>query len=136
MDLDRLYKNFAVLSDWQDRYRFIIDLGKKLPAFPDEEKTEDNRVHGCMSTVHMIVREDKEKLGAVDFLAASDALIVNGLIAILMIIYNHKTPEEIRATDIESIFNRLGLDGHISPNRRNGFFSMVEKLKNLSSAKT
>lgn len=131
MDLERLYKNFEVLQDWQDRYRFIIDLGKKLPAFPQDAMTEDNRVQGCMSTVHMVVHEDSRRAGAVEFLAHSDALIVNGLIAILDVIYNHRTPDEIRAIDIKEIFHRLGLDGHISPNRRNGFFAMVERLQTL-----
>lgn len=133
MDLDRLYKNFEVLGGWQDRYRFIIDLGKKLPVLPEEDKTGANRVHGCMSTVHMVVREDPRRPGAVEFTANSDALIVNGLIAILDIIYNHRTPEEIRAVDIKSIFQKLGLEGHISPNRRNGFFAMVERLQTLAS---
>ena len=103
------------------------------PDFPEEAKTPETEVLGCMSTVHMIVREDQDRPDAVDFLATSDALSVNGLIAILMIIYNHKTPDEIRQLDIQGVFQHLGLEGHISPNRRNGFFSMVERLKNLSS---
>jgi cysteine desulfuration protein SufE len=135
MDLERLYKNFEVLGDWQDRYRFLIDLGKQLPPLPEAEKTERNRVHGCMSSVHMVVRDDPRRSGAIEFSAQSDALIVNGLIAVLDIIYNHRTPEEIEGVDIESIFKKLGLEGHISPNRRNGFFSMVERLRNLTTRK-
>jgi len=128
MDVNRLYKNFELLTDWQDRYRFIIDLGKKLPPLPESAKTEENRVHGCMSTVHMIVQENSKNPGKVEFIANSDALIVNGLIALLQIIYADKTPEEIRGIDIKAIFLKLGLETHLTPNRRNGFFSMVERL--------
>ena len=130
MDLDRLYKNFEVLEDWQARYAFIIDMGKKIPLVDPAAKTEENRVHGCMSTVHMTI---KEKDGDIEFLAESDAMIVNGLIAVMHIIYDGKTAEEIAAVDIKEIFKALGLEGHISPNRRNGFFSMVERLQNLAN---
>lgn len=134
MDLDRLRENLEILGDWQEKYAFIIDLGKKLPSLSDTQKTEANRVHGCMSTVHMVVESSDEKDGAIAFNANSDALIVNGLIAVLKIIYNHKTPEEIRQIDIKQIFQELGLESHISPVRRNGFFSMVERLQNLAKA--
>lgn len=135
MDLERLYKNFEVLQDWQDRYRFLIDLGKALPPLEEQFKTEENRVRGCMSMVYMVVRDDPNRSGAVAFQAHSDALIVNGLIAVLDIIYNHKTPEEIQSVAIQTIFQKLGLEGHLSPNRRNGFFSMVERLQILTSGK-
>ena len=129
MDLERLYKNFEVLSDWQDRYAFIIDMGKKIPKLDSADKTEENQVHGCMSTVHMTIREVENKI---QFVAESDAMIVNGLIAVMHVIYDGKTAEEIAGVDIEKIFKELGLEGHISPNRRNGFFSMVERLRNLA----
>lgn len=128
MDLDRLYKNFDLLKEWEDRYRFIIDLGKKLPQLPESAKIEKNRVYGCMSTVYMTVHEDPKNPGKVEFVANSDALIVNGLIAILQIVYANKTPQEIQKIDIKSIFSKLGLETHLSPNRRNGFFAMVERL--------
>ncbi len=129
MDLDRLYKNFDLLKDWQDRYRFIIDLGKKLEQLPQADKIEKNRVYGCTSTVYMIVKKSDKRPGAIQFVANSDALIVNGLIAIMQMIYADKTPEEIQTIDVKAIFAKLGLETHLTPNRRNGFFSMVERLK-------
>ena len=132
MDLDRLYKNFEVLKDWQDRYRFIIDMGKKIPKVDPADKRDENRVHGCMSTVYMTLQKSADQPPKVTFIAESDAMIVNGLIAIMHIVYDGKTAEEIAQVDIQKIFKELGLEGHLSPNRRNGFFSMVEKLQNLS----
>lgn len=134
MDLDRLYKNFDLLKEWEGRYRFLIDMGKKLPQLSEADKTEANRVYGCMSTVYMTVTPSSKRPGAIEFNANSDALIVNGLIAVLLIIYNEKTPEEIKAIDIKAIFSKLGLETHLSPNRRNGFFSMVERLQKESSS--
>lgn len=132
MDLDRLYKNFDVMEDWQDRYRFIIELGKKIPKLDPSEKIEENRVYGCVSTVHMKINATEDTPPRINFVAESDAMIVNGLIAIMRIVYNGKTTEEISQTDIESIFKKLGLEGHLSPNRRNGFFSMAERLRSLA----
>lgn len=126
MDLDRLYKNFECLPDWQDRYHFIIDMGKSIEKVPQEQQTEEFLVPGCISSVYMISSLED---GVVKFIASSDAMIVNGLIAILHVIYDGKTPEEIKAVDSDKIFRDLGLDKHITPNRRNGFVSIVERLK-------
>lgn len=132
MDLNRLYKNFEVLDNWQDRYRFIIEMGKKIPKLQEADKTEENRVHGCISTVHMVINQDQGTPPRIHFIANSDAMIVNGLIAIMQIVYDGKTASEISAVDIESIFKKLGLESHLSPNRRNGFFAMAERLRTLS----
>ena len=132
MTLERLYKNFEVLENWQDRYRFIIELGGKIPPLPESSKVEENRVYGCTSTVYMTVQKIDSAPPRFDFIANSDASIVNGLIAILQIVYAKKTVEEMKAVDIKSVFHKLGLDNHLSPNRRNGFFSMVERLQTLS----
>ncbi|MBP9853608.1 MAG: SufE family protein [Candidatus Omnitrophica bacterium] len=132
MDLNRLYKNFEVLENWQDRYRFIIEMGKKIPQLSETDKIEANRVHGCVSTVHMVITQTQDIPPRIHFVANSDAMIVNGLIAIMQIIYDGKTPEEITGVNIDTIFKKLGLEGHLSPNRRNGFFAMVERLRALS----
>lgn len=132
MDIERLYKNFEVLDNWQDRYRFIIELGKKIPQLRESDKTEVNRVHGCISTVYMVISQTNDLPPKVHFIANSDATIVNGLIAIMQIVYDGKTPQEISAVDIETIFKKLGLESHLSPNRRNGFFAMVERLRTIS----
>ena len=126
MTLERLYKNFEVLDNWEDRYRFIIEMGRKIPQLSDDQKVEENRVYGCTSTVFMVVNK---KEGAIDFAANSDAAIVNGLIAILLIAFSEKSAEEINSIDIKAIFDKLGLERHLTPNRRNGFFAMVERLK-------
>lgn len=131
MKLERLYKNFEVMNDWQDRYRFIIQLGTKIPKLDESEKTEANRVHGCLSTVHMTIQKTNDDPPRIEFKAESDAWIVNGLIAILHIIYDGKTALEMSQINIKDIFAKLGLDRHLSMNRRNGFFAMVERIQNL-----
>ena len=132
MDLDRLFKNFEVLQNWEDRYRFIIEMGKKIPPLDPSEKTEENRVHGCISTVHMVINVTADDPPRIHFIANSDAMIVNGLIAIMQIIYDGQTAAEIAAVDLDAIFRKLGLVGHLSPNRRNGFFAIAERLRSLS----
>ena len=132
MDLERLYKNFEVLDNWEDRYRFIIEMGKKIPQLDASDKVEENRVYGCISTVFLVIQQDPDDPAKVHFIANSDAMIVNGLIAIMQIVYDGKTAEEIATVDLEGIFKKLGLEGHLSPNRRNGFFAMAERLRTLS----
>lgn len=126
MTLDDLKSDFAVLDDWQDRYRYVIDLGNQLPPVAEADRTETHRVVGCLSQVWL---KPVQFTPTMQFLADSDAHIVKGLIAILMIIYNHKTSAEILATDIAPIFAELGMEEHLSINRRNGFFAMVEKIQ-------
>ena len=132
MTLQRLYDNLEVLENWQERYRFIIEMGMKIPKLDEAEKKEENRVHGCMSTVYMTLKLSADEVPKVQFMAESDTWIVNGLIAILRVIYNGKTLEELAEINISEIFAQMGLEGHLSPNRRNGFFAMVERIKNLN----
>jgi len=134
MTPERLIRNFAVLDEWEERYRFIIDLGRQLTPMPDDLKTEENRVHGCISRVWMVSKVTATDPPRLDFLADSDAQIVKGLIAILLIIYANKTPQEILSVDIEGFFERLGLEQQISPNRRNGFFAMVKRIRMLAES--
>ncbi len=133
MTLDELIEEFDFLGDWEARCDFLIDLGFELPKLPDEAKIEPNRVHGCQSNVWLIasVQSDHSPT-TVEFLANSDAMIVNGLIAVLMAIYNGKTPEEIIQIDVEKIFHRLELDRHLSPQRRNGLFGMVQRVREIA----
>lgn len=131
MDIKELIDNFAVFDDWEDRYRYLIDLGGRLPLMPDALKTESSRVKGCLSQVWMVMGWDEE--GKLYLLADSDAQIVRGLVAVLSVVFGGKTSEEIKNIDIDGIFKRLGLDQHLSPNRRNGFFSMVERVKSFTA---
>jgi cysteine desulfuration protein SufE len=129
--LDDLKENFALFDDWEERYKYLIDLGKMLSPMEESLKTEGTLVKGCTSRVWMICKTGAD--GAFHFTADSDAHIVRGLIAVLLSAYEGKTAEQIRAIDIEAAFKEIGLDQHLSPNRRNGFFAMVERVKALSS---
>ena len=136
MTLDRLYETFELIDDWEERYRVIIDLGGKLPPMPEEQKTEETKVRGCLSQVWMVTEVEESSPPRYHFIADSDAAIVKGLIGVLMVIYDQKTADEIADTDINEIFEKLELEQHISPNRRNGFYSMVERIKSLASVRS
>ncbi|MEZ6197847.1 MAG: SufE family protein [Planctomycetota bacterium] len=127
MDIDRLVATFEFLDDWEERYATIIGLGKKLAPMDDSLKTEATKVHGCQSQVWMVHEKDAE--GRFHFIADSDAHIVRGLIAILLMIYEGKTREEIAAVPIADHFARLGLDRHLSPLRSNGLHAMVARIR-------
>ncbi len=129
--LDDLIENFALFDDWEERYRYLIDLGRKLPLLPDEMKTEETLVKGCTSRVWLHASKQGD---AYKFVADSDAHIVRGLIAILLTAFQGKTAPEIAAIDIDAAFEKIGLNSHLSPNRRNGFFAMVEKVKAYSAS--
>ena len=129
--VDDIRDGFEFLDDWEERYAYIIDLGKKLPAFPDEEKKEENYVHGCQSQVWLIHHRDPET-GRLYLLIDSDAMIVRGLAAIIMTSYNARKPGELLQVDIEKIFDELDLMRHISPTRGNGLRSMVGKIQNIA----
>ncbi|MGK0380005.1 MAG: cysteine desulfuration protein SufE [Patiriisocius sp.] len=129
-EADEIIEEFSLFEDWEDKYSYIIDLGKKLSPLDDKHKTEQNMVVGCSSQVWLISHKDNSN--KYFFLADSDAYIVKGLIAILLRIFSGKTAEEIQNINIEDFFLSLGLKQHLSPNRSNGFFSMVNKIKKLT----
>ena len=133
LNIDDLIEGFELFEDWEERYRYIIEMGRKLETFPDDEKTELNRVQGCVSSVWMISDVKTDDQPRFTFKADSDSHIVRGLISILLMIYSDKTADVIASVDIENIFERLGLGRHLSPNRRNGFFSMVERIQNVAA---
>lgn len=128
--LEDLVNNFSLFEDWEERYRYLIDLGRTLPAMDDALKTDANIVEGCTSRVWM---HPSIKDGVFTFVADSDAHIVRGLIAILDRAYNGQTLESIGNIDIEGAFAQIGLDQNLSPNRRSGFYSMVERIQALAS---
>jgi len=132
MTLEKLISNFELLGDWEERYGYLIDLGKKLPGLPDAEKTEANRVHGCQAMVWMILEPDPERPGALRIRADSDAFIVRGLIAVLQLLFNGRTPDEMLQADAHAILRPLGLDAHLSPTRKNGLYAMVERIRALA----
>jgi cysteine desulfuration protein SufE len=132
MDLDELVDNFELLDDWSERYRYIIELGRRLPPMDDALKTAESKVDGCMSQVWLVGRREADT-GALQFVADSDAHIVRGLIAILLVLFSGKSAEEILAIDPAVMFTRLGLDTHLSPGRSNGLMSMVRRVKTLAA---
>ena len=131
--IDELLETFDLLGDdWEERFGYIISLGKELPPMPDEAKTEDNRVQGCQSQAWLIARTLPGPEPTLEFLADADAFIVRGLIAILLLAYSHHTPKQILAFDIEGLFTKLGLDRQLTPARSNGLHSMVKKIRAIA----
>lgn len=128
---DILVEDLSFFDDWEERYRYIIDLGKKLPPLPDEFKNESNLLHGCQSQVWIIHHFDTAHR-TLSFDVDSDAFIVKGLLAMVLAAYNNKTPGEILAFDIEGYFNQTGLIKHLSPTRGNGLKSMVKKIQSFA----
>ncbi|EKZ9179372.1 cysteine desulfurase sulfur acceptor subunit CsdE [Vibrio vulnificus] len=115
---------------WEDRYRQVIQWGKKLPVMPDALKSEQVMVAGCESQVWLVAEQENRMW---TFCADSDARIVRGLIALVLAAYNGKTVEQIQAFDIEAYFEQLGLIAHLSPSRGNGLKAIVEQIKNIAS---
>lgn len=133
MDADQFAERFKRLRSWEDRYRYLIQMGRKLAPFPEEDRTEENLVPGCMSRVWLIPHTPEGEAEGLSFLADSDAHIVKGLIAVLLGIYDGKRPEEILETDIEGLFEKMELAQHLSANRRNGFYSMNQKMRGYAA---
>jgi cysteine desulfuration protein SufE len=129
--LTDLKENFALFDDWNGRYEYLIDLGRKLAPMDDLLKTEETEVKGCVSKVWLYIQQDE--VGRFQLQADSDGSITKGLVYIVLAAYQGKTVEEIQAIDIHNLFSEIGLEEHLSPNRRNGFFAMVEKIKSLAA---
>ena len=129
--VDELIENFEFLDDWEERFAYLIELGKKVPALEESEMTEDHRVHGCQANVWLQILPQAD--GSFEIHADSDAFIVKGLIAVLLLIYSGKTAEQILDIDSTTTFTRLGLDNHLSPTRRNGLHSMVNRIRALAA---
>ena len=136
MDIEELADTFEMLGDWEERYRYLIELGRKLPPMPDSEHDEAHKVRGCMSQVWLAATRRPGPPVTLEFRGDSDAHIVKGLIALLLKLTSGRTPQEIVAADIGSAFTRLGLEQHITMNRRNGFYSMVERIKQMAAAES
>ena len=122
--------DFDLLDDWEDRYRYLIELGRKLEPLPDEARTEDNKVRGCASQVWVETRVDQSGGEPVlSFRGDSDAHIVRGLVCLVLTLYSGRPAGEIGQTDAMDVFQQLGLTAHLTPQRSNGVRSMVERIK-------
>lgn len=130
--LDEIRDSFAFFDSWEDRYRFVIDLGKELPSLDDVHKTEQNLVRGCQSQVWLVARYEPAT-GLMHLELDSDAHIVRGLIAIVLAAYDGRTPREIREFDIEGLFEELDLLKHLSPTRGNGLRAMVGRIREIAA---
>lgn len=129
--LPELVENFSLFDDWEGRYQYLIDLGNDVPPMDAALKTEATEVKGCVSKVWLYY--DKDAAGQYHFMADSDGKITKGLVYIVLAAYDGKTAVEIADVKIEDEFVKLGLAENLSPNRRNGFFAMVEKIRALSA---
>ncbi|TKW61751.1 MAG: SufE family protein [Blastochloris viridis] len=128
--LNEALETLSLLPDWEQRYTYVIELARTLPPMPAAEKTEDNLVPGCTSRVWLTVGWNNDKT---DIHLESDALIVKGLMALVHMAYHHKTREEIAALDLPELLKPTNLMQHLSPNRRNGFVSVVKRLQALAA---
>ena len=129
--IDEIRDNFALLDEWDDRYRYVIELGRMLDPMPDDEHSTANKVNGCASQVWLSKQLDRSGSGEprLNYLGDSDAHIVRGLIAILLTLYSGRTPQEILSTDATAVFDEFGFRDHLTPQRSNGLRSMVERIR-------
>ena len=132
MELEELIENFAFFDGWEEKYQYVIDLGQQLEPLDDSFKTEEWKVKGCQSQVWLVPSFSN---GHLHFKGDSDAILVRGIIAIVLLIYNDKTPEEIKSIDVTKIFAKLGLEENLTPSRRNGMLSMVAKIREYADCK-
>jgi cysteine desulfuration protein SufE len=132
--IDDLIENFSFLDDWEDRYRYVIELGKTLPALSPAEHNDVNKVRGCASQVWLVSEPSGDDSRRLVFRGDSDAHIVRGLIAILLALYSGRTAREIAETDPEKVFQRIGLRDHLTSQRSNGLSSMVARIRSDAQA--
>lgn len=129
-NFDEITENIGFLDDWEDRYRYLIELGQNLSPLSDEERSAKNKVHGCVSQVWLAVQEEHMADGTVLHLRGdSDAMIVKGLVAVLIALYSGKTVEQIEQIDAVSILDELNLREHLTSQRSNGLVAMVERIR-------
>ncbi|MEZ5554962.1 SufE family protein [Haliea sp.] len=128
---DDIIDTLAFFDDWEDRYKYIIDLGRELPDMPPELRTEERKIRGCQSQVWI---DAQLQQGRLQLSVDSDAFIVKGLLGVVLAAYNNKTPEEVRAFDIDAYFEQLDLLRHLSPTRGNGLRAMVARIRQIAGA--
>lgn len=131
MTIERLMDAFELLTDWQERYDYISELGAKLPPMPEAEKTDETRVHGCISKVWITGQARGDPL-VMEYRADGEGPIIRGLVALLVMLFQGRTREEVLDLDAEGVIEKLGLDENLSPNRHIGMYAMVEKIKGIA----
>lgn len=128
-------ENLSFLDDWEDRYRYIIELGQALPKLAPEERNATNKVNGCMSQVWLVAETADASAGSLRFRGESDAMIVEGLVAVLLALYSDRPAAEIAETDAIALFDELGLREHLTSQRSNGLVAMVNRIRNEARAR-
>ena len=131
MSLETLLADFDLFDDWEDRYKYIIELGNTLEPLSAAEHCDDNKVPGCVSQVWLVTEKQNDTLF---FRGDSDAHIVRGLVAILLDLYSDRPPADILAFDARAAFEQMGLGEHLTPQRSNGFYAMVQRIRNDAMA--
>lgn len=134
--IDQIIDDFAFLDDWEDRYRYVIELGKALPDLPEDKRSAENKVNGCASQVWLVTHRGEGADPVLTFEGDSDAHIVRGLVAIVLAAYSGKTASQIATSDVFEVFNRLGLVENLSSQRANGLRSMVKRIRDEAQALT
>jgi cysteine desulfuration protein SufE len=132
--IDTIRDDFSFLEEWEDRYRYVIDLGEALPSFPESAQTDTNKVQGCVSQVWLVTHQGDGADPVIRFEGYSDAHIVRGLVAIMLALFSGHRASEIMAIDAEATLKTLGLNEHLSPHRANGLRSMVKRIKRDAEA--
>lgn len=127
--IDSIREDFSFLDDWEDRYRYVIDLGRELPPISDDEHNDANKVKGCVSQVWLVTDAGSGPDPVITLRADSDAHIVRGLVAIMIALHSGKHASEILATDAEGTLRELGLDEHLTPQRANGVRAMIQRIR-------
>ena len=131
-EIDELIENFSFFESWEDKYQYLIDMGRNVPQMADDLKIDENKLRGCQSVVYFSNTYNDD--GTITFMANSDAAIVQGLIALMLKVFSEKQPQEILDVDI-SFLKQIGLDEHLSPTRKNGLSSLVSSIKNAAKIK-
>ena len=130
MDLETILDNFEFLDDWEDKYRYVIELVRTMPEFPEEHQTAEHKVEGCVSQVWLIKTvSDAPTDPIITYQGDSDAHIVKGLVAIVLAALSERKASEIKSFDTDALFKQIGLNEHLTPQRSNGLNSMVQRIK-------
>jgi len=127
--IEEIIENFSLLENWEDRYRYVIELGDMLAPYPNEMRDEAHKVQGCVSQIWLT---SHEKQGKLTFIADSDAHIVRGLLAIVLTFYNDKSPDDILTLDCDQFLKQLGLDSHITPQRADGVRAVITHIRAIA----
>lgn len=132
--LQDIVETFELLGDWDQRYQYLVELGENMPALPDEARTDENKVKGCMSQVWISASLSRDKPGNILFHGDCDTSIIKGVLALLFQLSEDRTADDIERLDVDEFFEKLGLDDHLSPNRHVGVYAIVELMKKQARA--